>query len=526
MDAIPSVPLDFEPRNVEELTYACQDWHWRVYSGFLYKIMTKDDEFDTNSVVPFRPNEHQDKFIRRLHYRNTILKARQLGFSTLTAILWFDHALFVPNQRCGIIAQSLEVAEEIFRDKIVFAYDNLPDYLRAAFPVKKQTTSQILFGHNNSMIRVATSLRGGTYHRVHISEMGKIGAKFPQKAVEIVTGTLPAVPLNGIAVVESTSEGASGEFFNMTNRAERRAKIKRPLSPKEFRFHFYPWHDAKEYCVPEDDPTIVSALDHKYFDEVEREMNVSLSLGQRKWYIGTRDNEFSGDPEKMWREYPSMPKECWQASLEGTYFGKQMSAARGHGRIGKYPHVKHVPVHTFWDIGATDGTAIWCMQQVGINHYFPLFIEGWGEGYDFYIKALKDTGWLFGTHFLPHDAENLRQMQSGLSTPKLELEQLAPEWTFQTVPRVTELIQGIAMTRQQFHLYHFDEEGCKEGIAHLESYRKRWSSRVGAFIESPEKDTGHSEAADALRQMAQGYDASLVGAPDPYDTLAKARAGR
>ena len=40
------------------------------------------------------------------------------GFTTLIAILWLDHAMFVGNQRVGIIAHSLDDAAVIFRDKI------------------------------------------------------------------------------------------------------------------------------------------------------------------------------------------------------------------------------------------------------------------------------------------------------------------------------------------------------------------------------------------------------------------------
>src|SRR5476649_2692146 len=98
--------------------------------------------------------------------------------------MWLDHALFNANSRCGIIAQDREAAEVIFRDKVKHAYDNLPPALLEACPLAKCTQSEILFGHNNSSIRVATSMRSGTIHRLHISEFGKICAKYPDKAAE------------------------------------------------------------------------------------------------------------------------------------------------------------------------------------------------------------------------------------------------------------------------------------------------------------------------------------------------------
>lgn len=54
----------------------------------------------------------------------------------------------------------------------------------------------------------------------------------------------------------------------------------------------------------------------------------------------------------------------------------------------------------------------------------------------------------------------------------------------------------------------FDEEGCKEGIQHLTLYRKKFNTRLGMFYDEPEKHDGHSEAPDALRQWAQGWNPS------------------
>ena len=46
-------------------------------------------------------------------------------------------------------------------------------------------------------------MRSGTIHRLHISEFGKICAKVPEKAAEVMTGSIPAVPASGILVFAS-----------------------------------------------------------------------------------------------------------------------------------------------------------------------------------------------------------------------------------------------------------------------------------------------------------------------------------
>ena len=108
-DVIHTTALNPLPTDAAELARCLADPVWRVFSGCLYKIMIKgDDEEDVEAesyVVPFKPNAAQILFVDRLWHRNIILKARQLGFTTLIAILWLDHALFNADQRCGIIAQ-------------------------------------------------------------------------------------------------------------------------------------------------------------------------------------------------------------------------------------------------------------------------------------------------------------------------------------------------------------------------------------------------------------------------------------
>ncbi|MBP0484663.1 hypothetical protein [Sagittula salina] len=506
------VPEDFVPSTPVEFLWACSSWRWRICGGYLYKILTKDDEEtgQPGEIIPFKPNGAQRLFMNALHYRNIILKARQLGFTTLIAIMWLDHALFTPNQRVGIIAHTSEDAETIFRDKVAFAYDNLPEAVKSLFPVIKRTERMMGFA-NGSTIRVATSMRSGTIHRLHVSEMGKIGAKFPAKAVEIKTGSLQAVPKTGIAIIESTAEGRDGEFYDMATRAEARAADPRPLGMGEYRFHFFAWHFMPEYRAPANDNTPISAKQHEAFDKVEEEMGVDLTLAQRRWYVAKLENDMSGDAEKMWREYPSTPAECWMRSIEGTYYAAQIARMRAESRITRVPFVSHVPVHTFWDIGSGDGTAVWLMQDVGMALRFPLFIEGWGEPYAYFVNALRATGQVFGWHFLPHDAAHERQLAHEVGKPIDMLRGLAPDWKFQIVPRVSDLQHGIQLTREQFAEYWFDEAGCKAGIAHIEAYRKRFNTRTSTFEDTPEKHTGHTEAADALRQCAQAYSRTTYG---------------
>lgn len=507
------------PTDPEELARCLADPEWRLTSGCLYKIMVKgDDEVDPRTgelvpgesfVLPFKPNRAQKRFIRRLWHRNVILKARQLGFTTLIAIMWLDHALFNADQRCGIIAQDLDAAEAIFRDKVKFAYENLPPEIRERFPLKRETTKELLFAHNNSSIRVATSMRSGTIHRLHISEFGKICAKYPDKANEVITGSIPAVPLNGILVIESTAEGREGEFAKIVRIAEKKFKDRAKLTARDYRFHFYAWWQEPNYRM--DSMTVdVSAEDHEYFDLIEAQADCTIDPDQRAWYVATRNADFSGSEEKMWQEYPSFPDEAFQISTAGNYYAKDMIALRKRGGIRDVPTLD-IPVSTFWDIGNSDGCAIWFFQESNGEDRFIGYYEEHNEDLRHYVTELRTRGYLFDTHYLPHDADHKRLSDFNRSTKDM-LQDLMPGERFEIVPRITELMTGIHQVRKHLKGAYFDKEGCAEGINRLDGYRKKFSRSENRFIDQPDKSNGCSEGADALRQWAQAKELGMLDA--------------
>ena len=497
------------PTDVAELERCLADPEWRLFSGCLYQIIVKGEGDDDESFVqPFLPNRAQRRFIKRLWHRNLILKARQLGFTTLIAIMWLDHALWNANQRCGMIAQDRETAEAIFRDKVVFAYDHMPEEIRERFPLARASTKELLFAHNNSSMRVATSVRGGTIHRLHVSEFGKICAKFPQKAEEVVTGSFQAVPLSGIIVVESTAEGTDGEFYKMCQRAQALVTGKAVLTRSQYRFHFYAWWQDPSYTMdPAGVPISNELVD--YFNEIEQLMGCKIDGGQRAWYAEKQRNDFAGAEERMWREYPSTPAEAFQQSVAGNYFAKELMALRKRGGITQVPTLD-LPVYTFWDIGRADGTAIWFMQMLGQEDRFIWYYEGHNEDLRHYAYELQKRGYVYGAHFLPHDAAQKRLSDYNRST-KEQLQLLLPGQTFFVVPVISQLMTGIYAARKHLKTAWFDLDGTKEGVERLTHYKKKWSSAEARYLDdTPDKSNGCSEGADAFRQYAQAKELGLL----------------
>lgn len=499
---------EFKPRNEAEFAAALADPMWRLDN--LYWITTKEaDEDGEGLVAKFRMNASQRELAENLWYRNIVPKARQRGITTFACLLALDYALFTPNFQAGIIAHTDGAAKKIFRDKVLFAYERLPDAIKAALPLKKQSAEELVLG-NDSSILVSTSMRGGTLQFLHISEFGKICARFPHRAREIITGSLPAVPQSGIAIIESTAEGRDGDFYNMTMRAKANADAGKKLTRKDYRLHFFSWWDADEY---EMDPrgVVITDEDHDYFDEIEAKLGIAISMRKRAWYCATRDTDFSGDQQKMYQEYPSTVDEAFMRSSEGCYYTRQITTARKQGRIVPIlPVAEGAPCWTFWDIGNSDGTAIWVIQKVGQEYRVIRFYEAWGEPYSHAARWLLEQGLTYSDHYLPHDADHERQGQTSNKSPRAMLQELMPGHRFHVVPRIEDINWGIQQTRDAFPMLWFDETQCKEGIIHLESYRRRWSEQQQTWGAVPDKAGGHSEAADALRQFAQAYAGGMI----------------
>jgi hypothetical protein len=198
-------------------------------------------------------------------------------------------------------------------------------------------------------------------------------------------------------------------------------------------------------------------------------------------------------------------------NTEGDYYKKELAAVRAEGRILRIPKLD-IPVNTFWDIGNSDGCAIWFHQQIGMENRFIGYYEAHGETLAHYAKDLQSRGCLWNKHFLPHDAAHKKLSDTNKSVEEM-LNDLGIVNTV-IVPVITDLNTGIQMTRKHFPTMYFDSEACKcgkeSGIKRLENYRKRYNQTDQRWIDEPNKANGSSEAADALRQFAQAKEAGMV----------------
>lgn len=239
---------------------------------------------------------------------------------------------------------------------------------------------------------------------------------------------------------------------------------------------------------------------------------------QEVWFLSektardTIDNEWNRivtdqmieEERRDWMDEDLIQQEyfvSFEAAVKWAYYADQIRQARDEGRIGKLPHEPNLPVHTFWDLGMNDTTAIWFFQIRGkearaIDHY-----EMSGESLEHYVSVLQGKSYNYWTHYLPHDVE-VKELQTGMSR-KQYLHSLGMN-NISVVPKLW-VQEGIDAARRTFKHVWFDEDKCERGINALSSYHKEFDAKNQVNRSTPKHDWS-SNSADAFRYFAVTYE--------------------
>ena len=463
---------------------------WRLNN--IYSIEDKRGE-----IVLFEMNGPQQQLYENLHTLNILLKARQLGFSTFILLLALDSCLWNNNFKAGLLADTETNAKNLLK-RVKFAYEHLPATIRKHNPIRTDNVLELEF-ENGSSISVGTSLRSGTFNLVHISEYGKICAKFPDKAKEVKAGALNTIAPGQLVFIESTAEGRGGDFYDKTQAARALLDGGRTPAEMEYKFHFFPWFEDKSYVTEHE--FNLTPQDREYFKELRDQHGIELTHEQRWWYAAKQREQ--GDD--MWKEFPSTPDEAFRAIRDGSIFGKDIQALRQRKMIGKFPFEPRTPVNTAWDFGVGDYTSIWLFQVIAGRFRMVGYLENSGEGLSYYFDWLDKWRATFNArfdkHYAPHDVEHRMQHIQAESRKDIA-RKLGYE--FEVVQRSPDKQQSIQNVRTRLPECEFDEAECEVGLTHLENYSREWDDKYGVWKSAPKHDE-HSHCADAFMTFTDGY---------------------
>lgn len=489
----------------DQLIKYLADKKWRLFSGKLYFIKDKQ-----GNKIPFIPNEAQTHYYENRHTKNIILKARQLWFSTLIDIDLIDDVLFNSYISAGIIADDRDSSEMIFRDKVKFAYDNLPEWLKANFKVKTDRKWELVFESNHCSISVDTSFRWGTLQRLHISEYWKICNKYPEKAREIQTGALNTIAPTSQADIESTAEGNSWYFYDMCKRAMDMEELWKELTEMDYKFHFYAWWLDKAYSLEKWEEIRQETIE--YFQTIKQDSyiqrkypNLKFTEAQMRWYQKKKEEQ----KEDMQREYPSYPKEAFDLAIKGAYYEAELSLAREQKRVWKFYYDSRLPVNTAWDLWGAwggDSTAIWFYQiywrEVRLIDYF----ETSGRSMTEIILSVVNPRYNnYETHYLPHDVA-VTEYSTWVARIQTAKEHL--QGRVEVVPKLS-ISDGIWAVRDMFPNCYFNEETTTLWFSMLWQYKRAYDEKNWVFLDRPVDRHKSKHGSDAFRYLAVMYKQSI-----------------
>lgn len=203
------------------------------------------------------------------------------------------------------------------------------------------------------------------------------------------------------------------------------------------------------------------------------------------------------------------------AAVPGSIYGREMAQLKERGAVRHAPHRPGVPVHTFWDLGIDDCTAIVFAQFYDGKVWIIDYSETRNEGMPFYLRLLQNKadaeGYRYGTLTIPHDGEN-REWTTGVTRREM-LERAGYKVCVLPNERVAD---GINAARSLFTRCVFDEEKTKRLRECLINYKRKWDEEKQIYSREPLHDWA-SHGADAFRYLAMGarpeYDRTAFDSP-------------
>jgi len=276
----------------------------------------------TRSVVPLRPNWVQRDYLAHRTQWDIILKARQVGITTIVYAVFFADTVLCPNTTTLMLAHDMESAEQLFGIPQLF-WDRLPEEEKRIIGKPKYSNRREFYWPKlNSRFLVGTAGaiafgRGQTINNLHCSEF----SQWP-KPEEALLAALEAVPEDGRVVIESTAFGMGNPFHDRWIEAvEERGR---------FTAQFYVWWENPEYAVPG------PALKEFSAEEMALRTRWGLSDDQIRW----RREKFRNLKDNFPQEYPEDWLRCFLAPGGCVFDMEKLSAIAQ--RISREPPPRRI----------------------------------------------------------------------------------------------------------------------------------------------------------------------------------------
>lgn len=290
--------------------------------NLLHKFYIRDKKATKTLFYPKRAQIH---YLQHRTGRDYILKARQMGFTTLEQLRKLKKCLLNENVTVATVAHSKTKLDDIF--KIAkFAWENLPEEFKSIYEVKFDNVRELYLGNTASRYFVDLNMRSGTVHDLHVSEFAVI------KDIDgLFASSLETVPKEGVITLETTANGLNRGHEIWQDAVE---------GKNEFTAHFYNWTWDEDYweTPPEDNNW------KTHYEELARKYNLISKINEKHnltdeqfyWYYlkATRLQE------RTKQEYPTIQEEAFLSSSIAIFDLFQVSQLRAGNVIKRIKGAK------------------------------------------------------------------------------------------------------------------------------------------------------------------------------------------
>ena len=310
-------------------------FNFRLFAPKFLKIKTKKGQ-----IVPFKFNSaqlHILEIIERLEaegkpLRLIILKARQMGISTLMQAYIFHKLLITPNMKCMTLAHEFNASSNLF-DMYKRYYDYLPEPMKPSLEASNQ--KKVKYSKLQSENKIDTAEKGevgrsDNLQYAHITELA-----FYRDASNTLVSMLQMCMDAKLVAIESTANGIGGEFYNRWQDAKAGLSDYTPI--------FLSWLDFPDY-KKECDARTKNIIRLSLTDREQRLIEKGASYEQLLWRRRTIKNECGGSEDKFAQEYPSDDMEAFITSGRPVFnvqiCKKNFDSAQPPLRIGNLEEVE------------------------------------------------------------------------------------------------------------------------------------------------------------------------------------------
>lgn len=400
--------------------------------------------------LTYQPRPYQLDIIRSLNsgVKRAVLVAHRRSGKDITVFNWVIYKLLQQPAICYYILPTYSQAKKVIWDALTIDGKRILDYIPKEIIESKQAQEMKIKLINGSLLQLVGSDNIDSIVGTNPSII--VFSEYAIQSPQAWDYLRPILKVNGgYAIFVSTPRGKN-HFYDLVQMAK---------------------NNKDWFCqiLSIDDTHVLSDQDM----QEEKDSGMSEEMIQQEYYCS------------------------FSRGVDGTYYGRLLDKAQNESRICNVSYEPRSPVHTAWDLGFGDSTSIIFWQEIGGEVRIIDAYESQGEGIAHYAKVLQSKPYVYGTHYLPHDAAS-GSIQTGRTVQDMLYEQGIKSTV---LPREHDISVGIEAVRALLNICFIDQTNCKHLIKCLESYHKKYNDKQNCYSESPVHDFS-SHMADAMRYVA------------------------